>query len=640
MMASLLEPSRYPKREYLYGIVILLFAGLAYLPSFHVPFAFDDVTNIVLNPRVQPESLGEVVQALDARGARDRPVAMVTFALNHLWGGSDTWSYHLVNLLIHAATAVVLFTLLSLLTAAPRSPRTLSAARLEFAFAGALLWAVHPVNTQAVTYIVQRMAAMAALFYLAAVVVFVLWRLGRMRGTLAWSSIGALYALAILSKLNAATLPAALLLVDVIFFARVSRHHVIALVAIAAVGAALFAAVAGDQLRFFLVAPPHRDFSGYERLLTQGRVIWHYLSLIVWPDAGRLQLDYDFQVSRGLFSPPSTALALAGLLAITAGAVAIARRYPWCAFGWLFFLLALSVESSFLLLELVFEHRLYLPASLLIPGILAPLHAAASRSGGLRWLQLSVLTIAALLSWQTIERNYEWLDLGGFWASEIERGASVDRAAINAASTYLRKGHPEAALQVLRRAADAGDRSTRFKLIQARGEAYYAKGDYRRALREFRRVTELYPSWTRTAYFAGQSLLQLDNPAPARKLQSQMQSAAPRSPFTIALTAEILRHSGEPARAAETLESHLAELDGASGHETSLVRMHLANTYRELGRYEAAATVYREMVRYDPENWGAWANLYLMLKAGDSKEEAAEIRRFLESRDVNPANWR
>jgi tetratricopeptide (TPR) repeat protein len=338
--------------------------------------------------------------------------------------------------------------------------------------------------------------------------------------------------------------------------------------------------------------------------------------------------------------PPVTAVAWMALAALTVVAVAMVRRYPWPAFGWLFFLLALSVESSFLLLELAFEHRMYLPASLLIAGLVAPLYVAASHRARLHQLQVPVLLVAALLSWQTIERNYQWLDLGRFWADDMDRGASPDRAAINSASSYLRKGYPDKALTILERGEDAATPSTRYKLLQARGEAYYAKGEYERALEVFRQVLELNPAWTRTAYFAGQSLLQLGNVAGARNIEAQMQQAQPGNAFTAALSAEIARASGNPDRAVSRLETYLAGRRRAGGHEASFARLHLANAYRATGQYDEAADVYRQVVRYDPHNWAAWSNLYLMLEAGDSKQEAAEVRRFLEARDVNPGHWR
>ena len=143
---------------------LVAFAVIAYLPALGAPFVFDDIPNLVLNDRVQPARLAELPRSLDARGdSAARPVAMVTFAANYLVGGLDPFGYHVVNLAIHVLNALLVFGVVAGLARAPFSPPAVQRHALEIAFASALLWAVHPVNTQAVTYIVQRMAALSGI---------------------------------------------------------------------------------------------------------------------------------------------------------------------------------------------------------------------------------------------------------------------------------------------------------------------------------------------------------------------------------------------------------------------------------------------------------------------------------------------
>ncbi len=605
-----------------------------------MPFAFDDLTNLVFNPRIQPDRWADLGAALHARGGQDRPVAMLSFALNYLYGGMDPTGYHAVNLVIHAVSALLLFALLRALTRAPRSPESLRANTTAFAFSGALLWALHPVNTQAVTYIVQRMASLAALFYLLALLLFVLWRLGALRGHWAWPGIVLAFAAGMGTKSHVITLPAALLLIDVAFFAGWRRYHALAAAALAIVAVPVALVAAGAPFQHFLEAPSHRDFSGLERWLTQGRVIWHYLSLLAWPDAGRLQVDYDFAVSRSLLAPPVTALAWAGLLALTATALYGLRRAPWPAVGWLFFMLALSVESSFILLEMAFEHRLYLPAALLIPGLLAPFFARLRGERQVLAAGMAVLLVAAGLAWQTIERNRDWRELSTLWAGDLARGASPQRAALNAAVAHLRSGDADAAMEILRQAGIDEQGGDAAKVHQVRGEALFAQGRCEEALEAFRAALDRVPGWTRAAHFAARCLLNLDRTEAARDLLAQMQHVSPDSLFTVTLAADLAaRNDGLDAGLA-ILDDFLARPNRFPAVDRAFVHMHRGNLYRRTGRIEAAAEAYRRATELNPNNWAAWSSLYHALHEAGAEARASRVRRHMEDRGIDLDRWR
>lgn len=617
----------------------MTFAVIAYVPSFGVPFAFDDLHNLVLNPRVQPNSLSELLQSLDARGSRDRPVAMFTFALNYLWTGLDPTSYHAVNLVIHAVNGVLLYFLLKVLAQAPASPSLLQVNAAAFAFAGALIWLVHPVNTQAVTYIVQRMASLAATFYLLALWLFALWRSGSLRAGWAMPCIGLAFLAGFLTKAHVVTLPVALLLVDVTFFGGWRRVHTWALAATAAVAVALGTLYAGSALEHLLTAPAHRDFAGLERLMTQSRVIWHYLSLLAWPDVGRLQLDYDFTISRSFLHPPVTLVASLGLLLVTLAAAYFLRRHPWPAFGWLFFLVALSVESSIILLELAFEHRLYLPAALLLPAVIAPLYGKFSDRRAVTWLSVAMLALAGVLTLQTLERNAQWADLGTLWSEDLDRGASPFRATLNGARRLAQQGRPQEALSLLRRAPAELDHSEEGRLRLARGEILFMLERYEDALAEIKGALELYPAWSRAAYVAGQCLIQLGRIDDAGSILEQLRANVPQSVFPVLLASELARERGDREEAARILRQFLAQQEERGVPARNVARLHLANVYRAQGRTEAAAAQYRAIVREDPKQWAAWASLYHMLRAGGDGEQAARIARYLEQHGVDPGAW-
>lgn len=612
-----------PRVQVIAALVVGAFVVLAYLPSFAVPFLFDDFPNLVFNPRVQPDGIGDLWQALDARGDRDRPVAMFSFALNYLHAGFDVRWYHAVNLLIHLINTGLLFLLVLVLARAPLSPARLREHAVPFALTVALIWALHPANTQAVTYIVQRMTSLAATFYLAGLLVFVLWRSGRIGTRWALAGFAAAFLAGFGTKANVVTLPLAVLLIDVALFSRFRRIHAAALGAIAAGGLAAALIYAGPQLVFLFEAPPHRDFSGIERLMTQARVICHYLTLLAWPDADRLQLDYDFTVSRSLLNPATTLAAVAFLVAITLAALVGFRRARWPAMGWLFFLLALSVESSIILLELAFEHRLYMPTTLLIAGLLAPLFARPLTVQGLRYTSLFVITLAGVLAWQTMARNQQWQDNGTFWSGDLERGASLYRSALNSGIGFLREGDAERAMEMFER-IERHDAATkpgqRAKVAQLIGESLFRRGQYEDALSAFRRALQERPRWIRSAYFAGMTLVQLERTEDAVTVHDQMREQLPEHVFTYSLQAEILRVSDSFERALAFLHERLDGSGNLNAGARSFLRLHMGNMYRDAGDRETAINQYRAALDADADNRAARAALR-QLAFGDGDEQ-------------------
>lgn len=617
------------------------FTALAYAPSFDVPFTFDDIPNIVGNPRVQADAVGDLPAALSARGGQDRPVAMLSFALNHLAGGLDAFGYHLVNLAIHLANAALLLAVIAVACAAMRrhgQPAPEARAALYLAFFAAAIWALHPVNTQAVTYIVQRMTALAATFYLAAMLAFLAWRAGRLRAVPAAVLVAACFALGMGTKPIAVTLPAALWLLDVVLLGRWSRRHAAALAAMVAGAAALTAVHVGTAPGDFRAPLPGRDYSAWERLLTEGRVLWHYLGLYAWPAPGRLQLDYAWAHSRGWLAPATTLLAWAALAAVSATAFVARRRWPWPAFAWLFFVAASAVEASLLNLELVFEHRLYLPGAFLAAGLLAllPTGLGGRRAAALR---LALLLGLGLLGAATVERNRQWADVGGFWAGELERGASIGRAAVNAAGRYNRLGQPEPALAVLERARGHVRGRDRELLALHRAEALAALGAHARAERILRaELARRDPPAGRLRYNLGQVLLARGRLEEAGALVRAQ--AVPADAFDLALQASVAQARGRPEQAASILQAFLEEHPRLPPYEEALLRFHLANVYHALERPDAAYRQYRHIVARTPGHWAAWAKIHQMLEAGGDHERAARVRRFLDERGVDPGAWR
>lgn len=376
-MSSISDPRSWLCGGVLWGILALTYC--VYAPGFDGIFLFDDYHNIVNNTAVQIESLSleQLQQAADSSraGPLKRPVSMLTFALNYYFSGLDAYAFKRVNLLIHLLNGIAVYVLSHLLLTAYRFRLRpdLSESRLQWmsiAIAGA--WLLHPINLTSVLYVVQRMTSLAALFTFTGLILAVWGRLRQQRdqsgAILLLLSLLVAAPLSALSKENGLLFPLFLGLIELAVFrfqaATLGGRRFVIGVFLATfifpiVAATTFVIVKSDWI---LGGYSVRDFTLAERLLTESRVIWTYLQLIFTPALSKLGIYHDdIQLSHSLLDPPTTSLALLGLIALVGVALSTIKRYPLFSFGLLFFLVGHSMESTIFGLEIAHEHRNYLP---------------------------------------------------------------------------------------------------------------------------------------------------------------------------------------------------------------------------------------------------------------------------------------
>lgn len=368
------------------SILIIVLVVLIYLPGLYGGFLFDDHVNIVENEKLRITELSWPNLATAAlsmnAGPLKRPVSMATFALNYWYGGLEPYGYKLINLAIHLLTGISLFWLSWLLLDIYRSrfPTLLNRERVFWsAFAVTTAWLIHPLNVTSVLYIVQRMASLAALFTVLALVFYLVGRRRQLVGKagFGWILPGlALFGcLAALSKENGLLMPGYVLALEWIllgFAARTdnARRGIIGLNLVVAVIPALAAlaylATHVDWLDSMYV---NREFTLEERLLTESRVLWFYVRLLLLPDISRMGLYHDdFTLSTGWLHPATTLPAVLGLLVALVAALVLRKRQPLLSLGVLWFLVGHAMESTVFSLELVHEHRNYLPGfGLILP---------------------------------------------------------------------------------------------------------------------------------------------------------------------------------------------------------------------------------------------------------------------------------
>jgi Flp pilus assembly protein TadD len=424
---------------------------LVYTAALPGPFVFDDESNITENRHIRIQSLGwdELYAAAVKSPIPNRPVANVSLALNYYFNGYNVVGYRFANILIHIVNGFLLYGLARATFRTPAMAGSLQRSDLAAAFA-ALIWLVHPLHTQSVAYIVQRMTSLSVMFYLLALLCYAKARSApsESRRTAFFGACGLAALLALGSKEIAATLPAFILLYEWYFFQKLDASWLRRCLPGIVIACLLMGVI---SLVFLGIRNPveqifsryaEGDFSAWQRLPTQLRVVCLYISLLVWPHPSRLNLDYDFPVSTSLLEPPTT---LAGLM-IIAGllflAVRIARREPLVSFSILWFFGNLVIESSIIPLETVFEHRTYLPS--VMPAIAAV--ALLFRLVRPKWVVVGLLSaVAALGMLWTHQRNQVWSDAVTLWQDCARKSPLKARPYNNLGTALVERGRlPEA----------------------------------------------------------------------------------------------------------------------------------------------------------------------------------------------------
>jgi hypothetical protein len=352
-----------------------LFAGVllcgAYWPGLHGSFFFDDIPNILTADNLRLESLSaeslRQVLSTGHSGLSVRPVAQLSFALNHYFSGLSPFAFKASNLAIHAANALLIFFLaLRLLSQAdqPAKPGRASIAAGVLAAA----WLLHPIQLPAVLHVVQRMTSLSAFFLLAAILLHISARSDASRPhperlLLAWF---VMWPLSFFSKETGAIFPLFALAWELIVrrstigsldcFARVFAGAT----ALALIAAMVYALSARAQ--WLWAGYELRAFSLTERLMTEGRVLWLYLGLIAFPRIESLSLYHDdIAISTAILSPWTTLTSVVGLIGLIWLAWWAKKQAPVVSFGILWFLVGHGLESTALPLEIAHEHRNYLP---------------------------------------------------------------------------------------------------------------------------------------------------------------------------------------------------------------------------------------------------------------------------------------
>ncbi|ABS24890.1 Tetratricopeptide TPR_2 repeat protein [Anaeromyxobacter sp. Fw109-5] len=531
--------------------VVWLLALLAYSSSFTGAFVFDDLHHVRDNLAIR--DLGAFLSWSGYELAPQRYVGYVTFAVNYALGKLNPLDYHVVNFLIHAINAGLVYGLVLLCFRTPRLCGSAVAGSAQaIAFFAAAVFATHPVQTQAVTYVVQRFTSLATLFYLLTVVLFLRWRLARERGDASRTKHVALYAgvlasavLAMKTKEIAFTAPIAVVLCELSFFGPSSWRRRLFLVPIAAtiliipftmLGPALTSPAAIAQATRVQTTLSRLDY-----LLTQAPVIATYLRLLVWP-AGQ-NLDHDFPLAHALLEPRVLAATL--LLAALASVAALLYRHTsaradgrpldpaarLAGFGIAWFFLALAVESTLVpIVDVIYEHRVYLPSVGLFCGagvlVALGLHRLQPRHAA-RGLVVGAAVVAVVLGAATFKRNRAWASELSIWSDAAEKSPNKSRPHLNLGTVLVQAGRLEDGSVALRRAVECDPAS--FYARAQLGAALLSLGRMGEAEGELREAVRLAPRDPEALFNLAMVLLRTGRKGEARPHLTRFLEVAPAS---------------------------------------------------------------------------------------------------------------
>ena len=353
-------------------VLIALLGFIIYSNTFYASFHFDDKPSIVENYAIHRFDLKEIFTA------STRPVLDVTFALNYYFGKLNVFGYHLVNIMLHIANGIMLYFLL-LWTINPRDQiDPINKINYKLPLYASLIFISHPIQTQAVTYIVNRSSVLATTFYLLALLLFI--NAYKLKAETGGHSIkpsklyigGAFLAscLGMGTKQIMATLPLMLLIYDFYFISdgnlkRLKSHWKVHLLMFSTLAIVIYYSLAG--LKMFIAfdytkgipMPQEKPITSFDYFLTQLHVIPYYIKLLFIPT--NLNLDYDWPITRNI--DLTTALFFILLVSLIILAFFLFRKARLVSFGIIWFFVTLSVTSSFIVIfDVIFEHRLYLPS--------------------------------------------------------------------------------------------------------------------------------------------------------------------------------------------------------------------------------------------------------------------------------------
>lgn len=483
------------KYSFLISLTAVIILGIVlYFHTFHVPFYYDDYDSIVGDPLIKDiNNFIQFPNFLDA--IHSRFISGFTLALNFHFGVLDLLGYHLVNLLIHLINSALVMLLINLTLKTPRLKNKYSSnEQILFILICGIIFVAHPLQTQAVTYIIQRMTALATMFFVSSIIFYVKARLAMKNSEYSISkkiitilffcmSIIA-FIWGLWSKQIAASLPVILVIYEFLFLREEEKINwkKVALVIIPLI------LIIGAAIITIGLPSETEEISRKDYFLTELNVIVTYLRLSVLPTS--LNLDYDYPIYTSLFNVP-TIISLIIILALFFLSIKTFKKNPLLSFSVLWFFITLSIESSFIpIRDVIVEHRVYLPLigfSIFFASIILLI---PHKYNILKYGTLTFFIVFYSVS--TFERNILWNDPVAMWTDAIQKSPNKVRPIFFRGFVYLHNGEVDKAIYDFNHVISLD--KNYYRAYDNLGVAYQEKKDYKTALIFLNEAIRLRPN--------------------------------------------------------------------------------------------------------------------------------------------------
>jgi tetratricopeptide (TPR) repeat protein len=473
--------------------LILLLGVLAYSNTFYYSFHFDDFRCIVNNLSIKDISNLKGLLGLPA----GRFISFFTFALNYYFNGLDVFNYHLLNLVIHLGSTVLVWWLARLVFSAPaiENDELFKNSKLAALFT-ALVFLTHPLQTESVTYIWQRCTSLCGFFYLFSICLYVKSRLLQRKNYFIskWLTFYLLSlvfaAMSMFTKENSVTLPAAIVLCELCFFRpdKLSnwRYAIPFLFLLPIV-----------PITLTLSQPVPVNTEGYY-FLTQLRVIVTYIRLLFIPF--NQNFSYDYPVISSLTSLPLLA-SFIFLAVIIFGAIRLFPKFRLISFGILWFFLTLSPDSSFIPLpDVIFEHRLYLPM-VGFSFFLVSLICYFFKNKPTKIIMAMLLIIVLFNANLAFKRNFVWENEFTLWNDVVHKSPRKAKPYISRGIVYANEGNLVLAIADFTKAIALNPNYAR--AYYNRGIVYAKQGNFTQAISDFTQAIAFNPDYLEAYYNRG-----------------------------------------------------------------------------------------------------------------------------------------
>jgi tetratricopeptide (TPR) repeat protein len=492
--------------------LILLLSALLYFNSFNNSFHFDDYPAIVENPYIRNlEDIPALLKGIQSSMGRFRTLPALSFAVNYHFNGLDVFGYHLLNLIYHILSGILVYLI-------SKNLMRLDGGRPEeaslFSILCALLFISHPLQVNTVTYIVQRTEGFLGFFYLLSLFLFMKGSFSRgWKRVLLLSGSGLSIICSSFSKEVGFTAPLVLILFDLLFLCKnrgdLRKRFIVYLPGLLILYA--FFLFKGGLLSHLTSESRGWFWTPWENLLTQSNVIVHYIRLLLLPLPGWLNVDHDIPISKTLFEYPTFA-SFGALLLLLALATFMIKRGKTISFAILFFFIVLAPTSSFIpLWDVMMEYRLHLPVfaySLVLSSGFLSLYRVLSRRLSGEMARGIVLGISILLlcfySLVTIERNRVFRDEVTLWADAAKKSPNKMRVHHNLGRAYFEKGRVDEAIRegemALTLSHHLYSRDGLKFVFNLLGSAYFTKGEWDKALSLFQQSLAIDPNFPPSHY--------------------------------------------------------------------------------------------------------------------------------------------